>query len=349
MIIPFSSRKQQNIGRNVLLVAQNRSETGLKLASRLESIARIENSSKVALNAKKLQLCADPKNIYSATDLHSRETGECFDGIGTLWACRLPYCPNCNARAAGRHRARVRNTLTQLKPRVGLRWQFVTLTAPSVNVPLFDSINVFLRAWDLFRKRKLWVESVWAGWKGVEFTVNAGSGLNHVHIHALALAKFLRADDVRGVWTECIAAAWWEKDVFLRFNTSHGGAVVHIDEIKSKRGSAMEKAILEVAKYICKPDAWLSLSPSDLLAVTQCQRFPRLFESFGKAYALGEKHHLDTKQLTDGENHKLKNPKSPDFIETLTQKVADARLWRKAQLLGLFPAADFQTLDGRDF
>jgi plasmid rolling circle replication initiator protein Rep len=333
----------------VLLIAQNRSETGLKLASRLESIVPIENSPRAALNVKKLKLCADPKNIYFAADLHNRETGECFDGVGQLWACRLPYCPNCNARAAGRHRARVREALTQIKPRVGLKWQFVTLTAPSVNVPLFDSIATFLRAWNLFRKRKFWVKSAWAGWKGVEFTVNSGSGLNHVHIHALALAKFLRADDVRRVWSDCIAAACWEKDVFLRFKTSHGGAVVHIDEIKSKRGSAMEKAILEVAKYVCKPDAWLSVSPSDLLAVTQCERFPRLFESFGKAYALGAKHHLDTKHLTDGENHKLKSPKSPNEIGTLTQKVATARLWRKAQLLGMFRAADFQTLDGRDF
>jgi hypothetical protein len=353
VILTFPSQKQQKRERDALSTAQNRSETGLRLASRLESIARIENSPRAALNAKKLKLCSDPKNIYIATDLHNRETGDCFDGNGTLWACRLAYCPNCNARVGARHRRRVRETLTQLKPRVGHRWQLVTLTAPPVNAPLFDSIAAFLRAWHLFRKRPLWVKSVWAGWKSLEFTVNKDTGLKNVHIHALTLAKFLRKDDVRANWTSCIAKAWWERDVFLTLKTVDGLAVAHVDEIKSKRGSAMDSAILEVTKYVCKSDDWLTLPPSDLLAVTQCERFPRLFESFGKAYGKSEKLsqslHLDTKHLTGGENHKLKSPKSPDFIETLTQKAANGRLFRKAQLLKMFPAADFVTLNGRDF
>jgi hypothetical protein len=278
--------------------------------------------------------------------------GEAFDGVGHLYACNLAYCQNCVSLKARVHRRRVRATLKHLKPLVGTSWNFVTLTAPTVAAPLLESIQVYLRAWDLLRKRKWFVDSVRAGWKGIEFTVNKETGLAHVHIHALMLSKFLRPSDVRATWQDCITRAWSERGVSLEFGAS--GAVIDVRPITARNNQALESAILEVCKYAGKGSAWLALSDADLLAVSQLKRFNRLFESFGESYGnQSEKTErnirLDTHILTDGEKLKTVKTKVINDLSTLDLKVNVCRSWRKAQLTARYPVAVFRTLDGRDF
>ncbi len=337
--------------RDVANIGFKRSELTLELAERLKMIADASGSEKAIYNAAKLAKCGSLANIYTGESMHN-EDGESFDGVGHLYACNLAYCQNCVSLKARVHRRRIRSTLGHLKPLVGTNWNFVTLTAPTVAAPLLESIQVYLRAWDIFRKRKLFVESVRAGWKGVEFTVNKVTGLAHVHIHALMLSKFLRPSDVRATWQDCIAKAWSERGVSLEFGA--GGAVIDLRPITARNRQALESAILEVAKYAGKGSAWLALSDADLLAVSQLKRFNRLFESFGESYGnrsakVDQVNRLDTHILTDGEKLKTTKAKVINDLSTLNLKVNVVRTWRKAQLSARYPVAVFRTLDGRDF
>ncbi len=337
--------------RDVANIGFKRSELTLELAERLKMIADAFGSEKAIYNAAKLAKCGSLANIYIGKDMHNSD-GEAFDGIGHLYSCNLAYCQNCVSLKARIHRKRIRDTLKRLKPLVGTNWNFVTLTAPSVPVPLLESIEVYLRAWNLFRQRKLFVESVRAGWKGIEFTVNKSTGLCHVHIHALMLSKFLRPSDVRAQWQDCITKAWNERGVSLSFGTS--GAVIDIRPITARNHSALETAILEVAKYAGKGSAWLALSDADLLAVSQLKRFNRLFESFGESYGnrsakFEQDNRLDSHNLTAGEKLKTTKAKVINDLSTLDLKVNVCRTFRKAQLIARYPVADFMTLDGRRF
>jgi hypothetical protein len=166
------------------------------------------------------------------------------------------------------------------------------------------------------------------------------------------LSKFLRPSDVRAQWQDCITKAWNERGVSLSFGAS--GAVIDVRPITARNHSAIETAILEVCKYAGKGSAWLALSDSDLLAVSELKRFNRLFESFGESYGKFDSEsrqdiRLDTHNLTAGEKLKTTKPKTTNDLSTLNLKVNVTRTFRKAQLIARYPVAVFRTLDGRDF
>jgi hypothetical protein len=352
------SQPKARDARDVANIGFKRSELTLELSARLKMIADASGSEKAIYNSAKLAKCGSLSNIYTGKDMHNSD-GEAFDGLGHLYSCNLAYCQNCVSLKARLHRRKVRDTLKRLKPLVGTNWNFVTLTAPSVPVPLLESIEVYLRAWNLFRQRKWFIESVRAGWKAIEFTVSKSTGLVHVHIHALMLSKFLRPSDVRAQWQDCITKAWrddWKgrraRRVNLVFPAS--GAVIDVRPITARNHNAIETAILEVCKYAGKGSAWLALSDSDLLAVSELKRFNRLFESFGESYGKlnleSERDiRLDTHNLTAGEKLKTTKPKATNDLSTLNLKVNVTRTFRKAQLIARYPVAVFRTLDGRDF
>ncbi len=336
--------------RDAIRIGFKRSKLTLQLAERLESLVMSSGTEKARYNVAKLQRCGSLANIWTANDMHNSD-GECFDGVGHLWACSLPYCANCQALKSGRHRRRIRATLATLEPRVGLSWQFVTLTSPSVPASALLAIEVYQKAWALLRKRKLFVESVRAGYRGIEFTTNKTTGLVHVHLHALLLSKFLRPSDVRAQWQDCITKAWQSFGVSLRFPAS--GAVIKIvHELTAKNSGSLDNAILETAKYCADGAAWASLSDNELIEIANLDRFPRLFEVVGEARKFGRDIILDNPDLSDGEilpKLKTTKPKSNRELSTLNLRVNVNRTYRKAQLIKRFPVAKFKTLDGRDF
>ncbi len=336
--------------RDAVKIGFKRSKLTLQLAERLESLVMSSGTEKARYNVAKLQRCGSLANIWTANDMHNSD-GECFDGVGHLWACSLPYCANCQALKSGRHRRRIRATLATLKPRVGLSWQFVTLTSPSVPASALVAIEVYQKAWALLRKRKLFVESVRAGYRGIEFTTNKTTGLVHVHLHALLLSKFLRPSDVRAQWQDCITKAWQSFGVSLRFPAS--GAVIKIvHELTAKNSGSLDNAILETAKYCADGAAWASLSDNELIEIANLDRFPRLFEVVGEARKFGRDIILDNPDLNDGEKLqtlKTTKPKRINDLKTLNLRVNVSRTYQKAHLIRRFPVAKFQTLDGRDF
>jgi hypothetical protein len=346
--------KARNV-RDAFAIGSKRSELTLRLAGRLETLVAAVGTEKAVYNAAKLKRCGSLANIWTANDMHNSD-GECFDGVGHLWSCSLPMCANCQALKSGRHRRRIRSTLATIKPRVGLSWQFVTLTAPTVDAPVLDGIEVYQKAWEWFSKRKLFIESARAGYRGIEFTVPSGSP--HLHIHCLTLSKFLRPSDVRAEWQDCITKAWrddWKgrkaKRVSLVFPAS-GAVIKIIHDLTARNGGSLENAILETAKYCADGAAWDSLSDSDLIEIASLDRFPRLFETFGEARKFERDIILDNPDLIHGEilpKLKTTKPKSKRELSTLNLRVNVNRTYRKAQLIKRFPVASFKTLDGRDF
>jgi hypothetical protein len=365
-ILQQNRSKSELNARDVVGIGFKRSMLTLQLAERLKMIADASGDEKAIYNAAKLAKCGELSNIYNGEFMHNSD-GEVFNGVGHLYSCRLAMCQNCVALKARLRRRSVRDTLKRLKPLVGTNWNFVTLTAPTVAAPLLDSIEVYLRAWELFRKRKWFVETVDAGWRGLEFTCNKETGLAHVHIHAVTLSKFPYPSDVRREWQDCITKAWrddWKgrkaKRVSLVFPAS--GAVIDIVEINQldrRDRPAIESAILELCKYFSKADDWLALSDADLLAVSQLPRLDRLFASFGKAHRKSKSNadtlnRLDTHNIKDGKRLKPLKTKRIAFpkrglIHTLNARVNVTRTFRKARLISRYPCADFTTLDGRDF
>ncbi len=332
--------------RDAVKIGLKRSKLTLRLAQRLKTIADASGSEKARYNAAKLAYCGTLGNIYTGKDMHNSD-GECFDGVGNLWACSLPYCANCQARTAGRHRRRIRETLACLSQRDDLTWQFPTLTSPSVPASLLLCIEVNLTAWALLRKRKLFVESVRAGYRGIEFTVNNSTGLLHPHQHLLVMSKFLRPSDVRAEWQNAITVAWQKEGVSLNFPAS-GAVIKIIHELIAKNGGSLENAILETAKYCADGATWAALSDSDLLDVASLDRFPRLFETFGQARNNPFLNTVHNHNLSDGEPTR-KRRKINEGLRDLSETVSNQQDYRKTQLAKRFPFAEFETLDGRKF
>jgi hypothetical protein len=348
-ILQQISQNSQPKARDVLGIARYRSEMTLRLAQRLALLSDASGDEKAIYNAAKLAKCGEKSNIWTASDMHNAD-GESFDGVGNLWACSLPYCLNCLAVKSTRHRRRIRDTLETLKPRVGLKWRFITLTSPSVPASPLEAIAVYQTAWALLVRRKLWASRAFGGYRGIEFTVNETTGLVHCHIHCLVLSQSFNFNELRGVWTECIASAWKKRGVSLRFNTVDEKAFVKVIEPKGKTlgQKAMDAAILETAKYCADGAAWASLSDAHLIEVASLDRLPRLFECFGETRQFGDDTILDNPDL---KLHRLKTTKTPSkpSIKTLSLRVNVNRSYRKSQLIRRFPVAEFKTLDGRKF
>jgi hypothetical protein len=341
--------------RDVIKIAQKRSKMTLKLAKRLKPIATTSGDEKAIYNANALERCGSERNIWTAVDMHTSD-GDCFDGVGHLWACSLPYCQNCVAHKAARHRRRIRETLATLKPRVGLSWRFITLTSPCVSSSPLQAIKVYQYAWALLRKRKLWDSRVFAGYRGIEFTVSETTGLIHAHIHCLALSKKFDYNELRELWTDCITKAWKSEGVSLHFKTSDQLAVVNVKEPRPREKRlgqrAIDAAILETAKYCADGAAWSSLSDNELLEIAKLERFPRLFECFGSTRKFADDSILDKQDLSDGETSKpLKTTKTKSIksLATLNLKVNVVRNHQKSNLISRYPVAHFKTLDGNDF
>ncbi len=353
--------------RDAVAVARSRSQLTLTVAAHLAAAAN--HSPVAAAVADMLNACASPRNVWTGHDLHNTD-GETFDGVGTLWRCRSPLCQSCLSDKARLSRRRARAALARIAPRSGEHWRFVTLTGPTVaDASLVAALHVYLRAWELLRKSKLWLSCVRAGVRGEEFTVSDAGGY-HVHIHALALSRWIPQAHLRAEWTRCLRTAWADVGRAPNFNTHHGEAVVDVRLITAKRRGprsiSLDAAVLEVAKYCVKGSDWLKVRPAHLVEVAEVARWPRMFETFGDARKRGAVTSLDTQNLNDGETANLNAARlmvSPScslrqMAATLDRetwrlllrlRVGNARRYRMASLAHRYPLATFATLGGDMF
>jgi hypothetical protein len=311
------------------------------VAAQLLAAAETAKSRVAIAYHSRMVSCSSQKNVWVGRDLHS-ETGECFDGYGSLFSCNSILCQHCAAVRRRKVRRRMLSTIPTIKPdSYTKRWRFVTLTCPTLKgVELVDALHFFQRSFSLLRKRKFWTAKVQAGFKGVEFTTGENWTLEtdgyHVHIHALLLSDWLAWSELGEEWTQCLEKTAAEFGQTLIFNTSHGRAIVDVREAVAKKNSNTNKvvelndAVAELTKYLTKAESWLKVSAAELVKIAELERLPRMFEflaearntantqllrtvpesgaheSGGKSENVEQIASLDTKCLSDGEPAKRK-------------------------------------------
>ncbi len=234
--------------------------------------------------------CIDDSNLYIGEDLHNRETGECFDGRGSLWSCGSRFCAFCVGKPSKLNRSKVRYGMQNAKLLVGEHWFFITFTMPDLvlsALPLPVIAEIKQTAWEKFahyetneKKSKTWFQKHFrGGFKNAEFTVN-GNGTYHYHLHGLMIGsyKIQRNNfvEIRREWTKALQFAFKKHGVKWQCKTKDGLAVVNVQKVTNR-----EKVINEVSKYVTKNDSWSKIPDTQLLEIASMARFWRMFESFG--------------------------------------------------------------------
>lgn len=263
----------------------------------LEILAAIWLSLKNTIGANKHELvslyirikfCNEKANLWLTEDAINFETGELYTAAGNYWSCGSKLCPNCLAKHAQRTRKKLRSAIAKQELFRGERYSFATFTIVNPGVSLLQTREIVNRAWTLFRKRRLCVALIRGGAKSEEFTLTANG--YHYHLHCIFLSKFLLFDEVRRVWTECVAKAFAEANVPFKVETKDGMLFVKILPLKD-----LEKGVQEVAKYITKSDSWAKMKPEHLAEIALVRRWFRMFEMFG---SFGK----DEQEITEAKN-----------------------------------------------
>lgn len=303
--------------------------------------------------AHRIRLCSQNSNIWTATDLHSNE-GECYDGAGRFWHCGHKLCPYCLSRQSQRNRRRLREVLTQQRLNVGENYHFLTLTLPNQGIGLLQARQIFNDAWEVFRKKKWFRDTIVGGCKSEEFTLTATG--YHYHGHALVRSKFISFHSFRHYWTEAL------KHSFLKNNRNLAIATVdNMAMANCRRVGSLNDATNEIAKYITKSDTWKKIPQSDLLDICRIKRFPRMFEFFGSFKTSGcvagaeqgeerlDKTILDTRSLSDGDEplswrNKATTLGAVEYLTELQDRINDSYQIRTEQLKRHYPFAAFRRL-----
>lgn len=346
-----------DLKHDVVSRACYRARRGAEIANRLQRAAVALGSSVALTESDLLRRCADPENLFTASDLQSID-GELYEGHGTLWSCNGRLCPSCMAARRRRSRARVREGCARVQPRSGSHWRLVTLTAPTLpGLSLLQVREVFNTAWSLLRKRDWWRKLVHAGVKGEEFTLGDARLLEregrewsleqdgfNFHLHALIYSGWIVWSRLGKEWTDCLRTAAARLNVSLTFNTSHGRAVVDVRlvvnrETKAKGTIRLKGAIEEVSKYITKSESWLKVPDVQLVEVASVPRWFRAVELLGECRV---KHDAAARPVQRCESE----PETGGAARVLDFRRAEAL--RLAEWVEDDPRAGGSTYDGED-
>ncbi len=293
-----SSLKIKSVKRSALEVSTSRSLFGLLTAKRIAEAASLAGDEIALRVSDKLSRCAAKENLFLGFSMNYE--GRAFDGHGVLWGCGLRCCGSCMAKKRTKSRRRAFEVVESTDLRVGEQWRFITLTFPNLpGVELDTSLKILNKAWDYFRKRKIYTENIGVGVKGIEFELGnkknredekrdwslAEDGF-HSHMHLLVASRFINKDDLRREWTACVLKAWGDVGIERSIDTSDGLLITNIKLVD--KDVSMSKAVFEVSKYITKSDSWLKLPSSELLSFARAcgdslKGWPRMFEVLGRA------------------------------------------------------------------
>jgi hypothetical protein len=236
--------------------------------------------------------CIDDSNLYIGEDLHNRETGECFDGRGSLWSCGSRFCAFCVGKPSKESRKKIRYVMDNLKLLVGEDWYFNTFTMPDLalkGLTLEQVAAIKQTAWKKFAhyepnaaKSLTWFQNHFrGGFKNCEFTYTKYA-VFHYHLHGLMVGsyKIKRNNfvEIRQEWTKALKFAFKKHGVKWQCDTKDGLAVVNVLKVDM---SNKEKVIFEIAKYVTKADSWSNIPDEQLVEIATMARFFRMFESFG--------------------------------------------------------------------
>jgi hypothetical protein len=280
------------------------------------------------VHAYRIKRCSEKKNYYTAGDLHSTETGECFDGFGHLSACCSKFCIACNAVASKRNKKTaaaaiagtplVRRTYKDyLTGEVKIQQEllrFITLTMPPIQDSCLNTLDILADAWERFRKTDFFKNYVSGFVRGSEFTTRK-NGTYHSHIHLLVAGLFIPEELIKKFWTKCVEAAFKKAGIFFEPGTGSGFCVVNLKFV-----SSVDAALKEICKYVTKSDSWSEVPTEHLLEIAAVKRWPKMFSLGGSFAATSERlkreaaaarsttatsaeragGYLDTKSVSDG-------------------------------------------------
>ncbi len=179
--------------------------------------------------------CIDNANIYLAEGLHNKDTGELFDGSGSLWGCGSRLCAFCVGKPSKKHRKEIRYAMDNAKLFVGENWYFPTFTMPDIalkDLSLPDIARVKQTAWENFthyetnpKKSQTWYQKHFrGGFKNCEFTFT-DNDLYHYHLHALMIGKSkIQRDkfyEIRREWTKSLKFAFAKHGIAWECNTGN--------------------------------------------------------------------------------------------------------------------------------
>lgn len=309
---PTKSRKIQY--RPIERAEHNRTLTERMAERTLEAIERREAITsdpeelrrlKVArVRAIRMQLCADPENVIIGEDYHIEgpEGLEYFDGHSRLNCCGSFLCVHHQARKRRRSRKRAIEEIRAYTLGQGERIAMITLTHTTLpGLHCAEAIELLNRAFRRWRRTAWYEANIRGGVKAIEWTVpefqpyDEDSFQYHTHAHLAAvitadistrhkLIEFqtaLRADWTAAFLAECEASGLPAPEI----KTVEGSFLCDVKALYSKDGGdPLEAGLVEIIKYVTKPDVAFDLTDGQLIDVMGQERWPRQVEAFGCVY-----------------------------------------------------------------
>jgi hypothetical protein len=344
----------------------------------VERLRQSQNRTALAC-AERLERCASPQNVFVADDFHTKD-GEAYSANGNLWSCSSLLCQNCTGKLARNNRKTIRHVVKNEKLFIGENWYFITLTMPNLllkDYSLEFITVVFQKAFEAFthrnndaRKRTQYQKLIRGLFKNAEFTFTENQTF-HFHAHLLAIAKSkIQRDNfslIRTLWTNALERAFEFYSIPFELNTSDNLAVVNVQKVNFAN---REKTIQELCKYVTKSDSWQNIPLEEIEKIIERPRRVRMFEALGacresakkmrddltKARAnITDETYLDTKQVTPRKvkqrraswRVRIKEMSLDEYRKELDTEVLQVQSYRRRQLLRSYPAATFESLDGR--
>jgi hypothetical protein len=273
---------------------------------KISRVLRFASGSRIVQGlADRIFACSQRENSFVAEDLHAADTGELYNGKGSLWSCNSRICPRCVEKLARRNRRIARHVFDSEKLFLGEHWFFLTFTMPDLllkEFPLLSCRAVINDAWRKFSRSVWFAKVIRGGMKSEEFTIGNYEQY-HYHIHSLAICKNRITSgnfvEIRREWTNALAFAFKKHGIEFQCNTVDGYANVNVKKVYNKSA-----AVLELCKYLTKSESWSNIPPEQLSDIATVERFPRMFEVFGvcKVTAKGLLPTKPEKTLTGGAN-----------------------------------------------
>jgi hypothetical protein len=283
---------------------------GAQIADRIDGATNAGEYARSLAVADKLRHCSSCSNVWYAEDVQNK-AGELYEATGTNYACSERLCPSCLAKRSRIARARAREGFARAGRHAREIDYLITLTIPTIpasKLDLLQSLLLLLDTWRRFTKTDFYSTHIIAGVKGVEFTLGDPKRLEregrewladidgwHPHLHLVTRGPWINAnrdkegkDGLRQVWTSCYKAACAEFHITPTINTKDGFLNCHLryatqrKKEKTRGTIPLESAIIEACKYITKFDSWLKIPESQLLAIANIPRWPRMFELIGR-------------------------------------------------------------------
>jgi hypothetical protein len=370
MTIPECKTQDEELFEN----CSRRSDYGIKLSNKIKKAARIEGDRFAYIHALRIYLCSSKKNIWIAEETEKSGIVQEAGFSGRLFRCRSVICPECSRKTICRNRRRALNAVTGTIVPENQNWRLITMTMPHIKADYNKTLKIFSRTWDLFRKLKFFVKNVTGGIKSIESKPSKTGTSHHIHLHLLAVTKFIEEKKFKELWKRCLKKALNENGLKYHENVLKDQLpIINIQLIKNKRGLSLYRQLQKICIYIIKSLETRNISNKCLLQIAGAKRWKRMFDLFG-CCRIGAKNtsvsntydYLDNDPTFDVKSkNKRKHNKLPvstpvkicrteytesidflKYIKILKQQVYQIRSKRKKLLRGTYSKIKFYDLYG---